>query len=115
MPICVTIDKPSSPHYPPLPELLAERPIAGISLEYEQPHHVPDILRHCGYMHVPLGLLDLGTTASPNACARPSRSFRRSGCTRRRIAGCGIFHGNALTPRSRRLPPERRSCAASAG
>jgi 5-methyltetrahydropteroyltriglutamate--homocysteine methyltransferase len=55
-------DKPSSPHYPLLLELLAECPIAGISLEYEQPHHLPDILRHCGDKHVLLGLLDLGTT-----------------------------------------------------
>ena len=114
-------DKPSSPHYPPLLELLAECPIAGISLEYEQPHHLPDILQHCGDKHVLLGLLDLGTTEVETAAhiAERLRSafavFRRSGCTRRRIAGCGIFRGNALTPRSRRLPPERRSCAASAG
>ena len=35
-------------------------PIAGISLEYEQPRHEPSLLRHCGDKHVVLGLLDLG-------------------------------------------------------
>lgn len=54
-------DKPSSPDYPSLLELLAECPISGISLEYEQPRHQPDLLHHCGDKHVLLGLLDLGT------------------------------------------------------
>jgi 5-methyltetrahydropteroyltriglutamate--homocysteine methyltransferase len=53
-------EKSVSPDYPEALELLAECPIAGISLEYEQPGHDPSILRHCGGKHVVLGLLDLG-------------------------------------------------------
>ena len=53
-------EKSASPAYPEVLELLAGCPIAGISLEYEQPAHDPSILRHCGDKHVVLGLLDLG-------------------------------------------------------
>lgn len=35
--------------------------ITGISVEYEQPGHEPDVLRRCGDKHVLLGLLNLGT------------------------------------------------------
>ncbi len=56
-------NKSPSPVYAEVLELLADCPIAGISLEYEQPRHDPDILRHCGDKHVILGLLDLGTQA----------------------------------------------------
>lgn len=56
-------DKSASPDYPELLEILAASPIAGISLEYEQPGHAPDILNHCGDKHVMIGLLDLGTEA----------------------------------------------------
>jgi 5-methyltetrahydropteroyltriglutamate--homocysteine methyltransferase len=52
-------DKSASPTYPEVLELLADCPIAGISLEYEQPKHAPSLLRHCGDKHVLLGLLDL--------------------------------------------------------
>lgn len=37
--------------------------VYAISLEYEQPGHLPEILRHCGSKHVILGLLNLGTEA----------------------------------------------------
>jgi 5-methyltetrahydropteroyltriglutamate--homocysteine methyltransferase len=53
-------EKSASREYPETLELLANCPIAGISLEYEQPGHEPAILKHCGAKHVVLGLLDLG-------------------------------------------------------
>jgi len=53
-------DKKASPSYPEVLELLSDCPIAGISLEYEQPQHEPSLLKHCGDKHVVLGLLDLG-------------------------------------------------------
>jgi 5-methyltetrahydropteroyltriglutamate--homocysteine methyltransferase len=56
-------EKSGSRDYPVVLELLAECPIAGISLEYAQPGHEPDILRCCGDKHVVLGLLDLGLQA----------------------------------------------------
>lgn len=55
-------EKRASVVYPEVLELLASCPIAGISIEYEQPRHEPTILRHCGDKHVVLGLLDLGST-----------------------------------------------------
>ncbi|WP_271611695.1 hypothetical protein [Bradyrhizobium sp. CCBAU 21362] len=55
--------KAPSPTYPELLELLASsRSLTAISVEYEQPRHQPELLRHCGDKHVVLGLLDLGTT-----------------------------------------------------
>lgn len=53
-------EKSASRDYPEILELLSGCPIAGISLEYEQPRHDPAILKHCGNKHVVLGLLDLG-------------------------------------------------------
>jgi len=38
----------TSAHYAEVLALLAACPIAGISLEYEQPGHGPDILAACG-------------------------------------------------------------------
>lgn len=52
-------EKSASAVYPEVLELLADCPIAGISLEYEQPGHEPSLLRWCGNKHVVLGLLDL--------------------------------------------------------
>lgn len=52
-------EKSPSAHYADVLALLARAPIAGISLEYEQPGHTPEILVHCGDKHVILGLLDL--------------------------------------------------------
>lgn len=52
-------DKSPSEIYPGTLEVLADSPISAISLEYEQPGHEPDLLRHCGDKHVVLGLLDL--------------------------------------------------------
>lgn len=54
-------EKSASGIYPEILEILAGCPIAGISLEYEQPGHTPEILRHCGDKHVVLGLLNLGS------------------------------------------------------
>jgi 5-methyltetrahydropteroyltriglutamate--homocysteine methyltransferase len=51
--------KTASGDYPRVLELLSDCPIAGISLEYEQPRHDPGLLVHCGDKHVVLGLLDL--------------------------------------------------------
>lgn len=51
--------KTESPTYPEVLEILSDCPITGISLEYEQPKHKPDLLRYCGQKHVVLGLLDL--------------------------------------------------------
>jgi 5-methyltetrahydropteroyltriglutamate--homocysteine methyltransferase len=51
--------KAPSAVYPEVLALLSDCPIAGISLEYEQPQHQPTILRHCGNKHVVIGLLDL--------------------------------------------------------
>ena len=57
-------DKTPSPDYPELLELAASCPeISAISLEYEQPGHEPELLRHCGEKHVLLGLLNLATDA----------------------------------------------------
>lgn len=53
-------EKSQCPAYPEVLQLLSNCPIAGISLEYEQPGHTPDILQHCGDKHVVVGLLDLG-------------------------------------------------------
>jgi 5-methyltetrahydropteroyltriglutamate--homocysteine methyltransferase len=55
-------EKTPSEHYADVLRLLARCPIAGISLEYEQPGHTPEILAACGDKHVIPGLLDLGRT-----------------------------------------------------
>ena len=52
-------NKQLSEDYPRILEVLADCPIDGISLEYEQPGHQPDILTRCGDTHVLIGLLDL--------------------------------------------------------
>jgi len=49
------------PNYARVLESLAASRASAISLEYEQPGHEPDLLRHCGDKAVVLGLLDLGT------------------------------------------------------
>src|SRR5262249_33840567 len=48
--------KSPSKDYARVLELLAECPISGISLEYQQPRHEPSLLAHCGDKHVILGL-----------------------------------------------------------
>lgn len=65
-------EKSESPAYPELLERLSEAPVAGMSIEYEQPGHGPELLRRCGDKHVVLGLLDLGTEAveTPDHIAR---------------------------------------------
>ena len=59
----VYTEKSPSPTYPELLEIYADAPVAAISIEYEQPNHGPEVLRHCGDKHVVLGLLDLGNEA----------------------------------------------------
>ncbi len=53
--------KEANPAYAECLTLLAACDIWGMSIEYEQPGHTPDLLTHCGDKHVVLGLLDLGT------------------------------------------------------
>lgn len=53
--------KAVNPAYMEVLDLLAGCNIWGMSIEYEQPGHMPDLLAHCGNKHVILGLLDLGT------------------------------------------------------
>lgn len=53
--------KSANPSYGDVVKLLADMPVSGMSIEYEQPGHQPELLRHSGDKHVHLGLLDLGT------------------------------------------------------
>jgi 5-methyltetrahydropteroyltriglutamate--homocysteine methyltransferase len=62
-----TADKTASPTYAEAIELMAACPVEGLSIEYEQPHHRPELLRHCGNKHVALGLLDLGNGEAETA------------------------------------------------
>ena len=57
----VAESKTVNPQYGDVLALAATCDIAGISVEYEQPGHEPDVLRRCGDKHVLLGLLNLGT------------------------------------------------------
>jgi 5-methyltetrahydropteroyltriglutamate--homocysteine methyltransferase len=54
-------EKHKNPIYEKSLELLASTDIDEISLEYEQPGHVPDLLEHLGDKNVILGLLNLDT------------------------------------------------------
>lgn len=67
--------KSANPSYADVVRLLAQLPIAGMSLEYAQPGHEPDLLRDVGDKHVMLGLLDLGRRdiESPEAIAAQLR------------------------------------------
>ena len=49
------------PNYGKALEAIAASRVGQISLEYEQPGHGPEILRHCGDKSVILGSLNLGT------------------------------------------------------
>jgi 5-methyltetrahydropteroyltriglutamate--homocysteine methyltransferase len=60
-------DKAASPTYAETIELMAACDVDGISIEYEQPGHEPELLRHCGNKHVALGLLDLGKREAETA------------------------------------------------
>lgn len=63
----VIAEKQKSALYPEILEILSDCPIAGISLEYEQPRHEPSLLKHCGRKHVVLGLLDLANPMAESA------------------------------------------------
>ena len=52
-------EKSASEIYPQVLELLARCPVAGMSIEYEQPGHTLDLLARCGDKHVVIGLPDL--------------------------------------------------------
>ena len=53
--------KTLDPNYESVLEAIAASTADAISLEYEQPGHGPELLRHCGEKDVLLGLLNLGT------------------------------------------------------
>jgi 5-methyltetrahydropteroyltriglutamate--homocysteine methyltransferase len=55
--------KAADPDFADCLGLLAACDIQAISLEYEQPGHMPELLAACGDKHVILGLLHLGTEA----------------------------------------------------
>lgn len=59
--------KAANPAYTDVVRLLASLPIQGMSLEYAQPGHTPDLLEHAGDKHVLLGLLDLGRKSAETA------------------------------------------------
>ena len=86
-------DKKVDPHYGAALEAIAASNVDWICMEYEQPGHEPDVLRHCGDKRVILGLLDLSTheVKEPEYIARRARA--------------------ALTV----LPPERLSLAPDCG
>jgi 5-methyltetrahydropteroyltriglutamate--homocysteine methyltransferase len=56
-----SVRKSANPSYGEVIKLLADMPIAGMSIEYEQPGHSADLLQFVGDKHLHLGLLDLGT------------------------------------------------------
>lgn len=59
-----SVEKQRSAAYADVLEMLASHDrIAGISLEYEQPGHGPELLQACGDKHVLLGLLNLASEA----------------------------------------------------
>ncbi|WP_420965410.1 hypothetical protein [Bradyrhizobium sp. B120] len=70
--------------------------VDAISIEYEQPGHQPDLLRHCGAKHVILGLLNLGT----EAVETPEHIARRLDAAARVVppdrlhpaSDCGMWH-----------------------
>lgn len=53
--------KHADPNYGKALAAIAASRADAVSLEYEQPGHSPDLLRHCGEKAVVLGLLNLGT------------------------------------------------------
>jgi hypothetical protein len=89
------VDRSPSEHYADVLKLLAQCPIAGISLEYEQPGHTPEILAACGDMHVILGLLDRAIAACGTCRARrPTCGSLR--LRRRRVARGGRTASDVL-------------------
>jgi len=54
-------EKEPNPAYAECLALLAQCDIWGMSIEYEQPQHTPELLTNCGDKAVILGLLSLGT------------------------------------------------------
>ena len=89
-------EKTASAAYAELLELLSDCPISGISIEYAQPRHSPELLRHCGGKHVVLGLLDLGrgTPETPDEIAARLREALRIVEPRRLhpSSDCGMWY-----------------------
>lgn len=54
-------EKRANPSYREVVEIIASSAVQGMSLEYEQPGHMPDLLEHAGDKHVLLGLVNLGS------------------------------------------------------
>jgi 5-methyltetrahydropteroyltriglutamate--homocysteine methyltransferase len=88
--------KTASGDYPRVLQLLSDCPIAGISLEYEQPRHDPGLLVHCGDKHVVLGLLDLARSEveTPAHIADRLRAALKAVPAERLHASsdCGMWH-----------------------
>jgi 5-methyltetrahydropteroyltriglutamate--homocysteine methyltransferase len=89
-------NKSVNPEYADVLDLLAGCPIWGISLEYEEPGHTPDLLHHCGDKHVVLGLLNLGTEAveTPEHIANRIRAALEvvSAARLHGAPDCGMWH-----------------------
>lgn len=69
--------KQADPAYAAALETLAACPqVRWISIEYAQPKHSPELLKHCGDKGVILGLLDLATEniEEPQAIAQRARA-----------------------------------------
>lgn len=88
--------KAASASYAELLELLSDCPISGISIEYTQPRHTSDLLKHCGGKHVVLGLLDLGRDTPETAdeiATRLRDALRVVGPQRLHPSSdCGMWH-----------------------
>ena len=96
--------KKTNPVYEKSLELLASTMVNDISLEYEQPGHIPDLLTHTGKKGVILGLLNLDTEApvetADHIYARAKSALDVIAPDRLRLApDCGMW----FLPRERAL------------
>ena len=89
-------EKRSTPVYAQAVATLAASAVDDISLEYEQPGHVPELLEHAGDKGVALGVLDLDTEAAvetvDHIVERASAAIEVIGPARLRLApDCGMW------------------------
>ncbi len=89
-------EKRSTPVYAKAVELLAASTVDDISLEYEQPGHVPELLEHAGDKGIALGVLDLDTEAGvetvDHIVERATDAISVIGAQRLRLApDCGMW------------------------
>ena len=89
-------EKRSTPVYAKAVELLAASTVNDISLEYEQPRHVPELLEHAGDKGIALGVLDLDTEAAvetvDHIVGRANDAIAVIGPERLRLApDCGMW------------------------